>query len=74
MIVLPMLPLMGCDGPTAPPPEITGPLFCDVEQRRVFTYDEAKARADQWPDNLRADIKTNETGAEHCGWQVGGRG
>ena len=44
-----------------------GPLFCDVEQPRVFTEPEIQARA-PFPANLRRDLATNERGRDHCGW------
>jgi len=54
--------------PTTPPTD-TGPLFCDVEEARRFTQEEIDWRSANAPWNLRRDLSTNETGAEHCGWQ-----
>lgn len=66
LIALLMPPLMACQQSIAPPPEIEGPLFCDVEEVRPFTREEAEYRAANFPDNLRRDIKTNETFRREC--------
>lgn len=45
----------------------SGPLFCDVEQPRRYTAAELQARK-AFRANLEADLVTNQTGQEHCGW------
>ena len=42
--------------------------FCDAEELRLFTRAEIEWRSKNAPDNLRLDLKTNETGARECGW------
>lgn len=47
-----------------------GPLFCDVEELRLFTQAELDWRAANAPDNLRRDFKTNTTFDRECSPQV----
>jgi len=42
------------------------PLFCDIEERRVFTQEELDWRAENAPWNLRRDFKTNTAWDEEC--------
>jgi hypothetical protein len=64
--------MMACSMPLAagscPGPVPSGPLFCDVEQARRFEPGELQARR-LFRANLERDLVTNQTGAQHCGWQ-----
>jgi hypothetical protein len=53
---------------SCPGPVREGPLFCDVEQARRFEPGELQARR-PFRANLKRDLVTNQTGAQHCGWQ-----
>jgi len=46
--------------------ESTAPLFCDVEEKRLFTQAELDWRAANAPWNLRRDFKTNTTWDREC--------
>ena len=58
-----MFLIAGCDPVVLAPSD---PLFCDVEEPRVFTRDELEVRAARWPQNLRRDWKTNTTWDREC--------
>jgi len=58
--------MAGCADPLVPS---EGPLFCDVEQVRIFPSQEVidyRLRRDK--ENFKLDLKTNETGARSCMW------
>ena len=60
--------IAGCATNAEIPP--TGPLFCDVEEPRVFPSQEVidyRLRMDK--ENIKKDLKTNTTGARDCGWK-----
>jgi hypothetical protein len=42
--------------------------FCDVETQRDFTRAELDARK-PFRKNLEADLVTNQTGEQNCGWK-----
>lgn len=44
----------------------TEPLFCDVEEKRVFSQEEIDWRAANAPWNLRRDYKTNKSFEREC--------
>jgi hypothetical protein len=64
MMLCALFLLTGCD---PVPIEVSDePLFCDVEERRVFTQEELDWRAANAPWNLRRDFKTNTAWDEEC--------
>ena len=49
---------------------LTGPLFCDVEEPRVFPSQEViDWRLVHDKENIKKDLKTNGTGVRECGWK-----
>ena len=60
------LSLMSGLGQTELPVAQAGPLFCDVEERRVFTQEELDWRVLKAPAKLRKDWKTNTTWDREC--------
>jgi hypothetical protein len=58
----------GCANNAALP--LDGPLFCDVEQPRVFPSQAViDWRLEHDRQNIKKDLKTNTTGARECGWR-----
>lgn len=58
------LPAGSCLRPV--PVASTEPLFCDVEEKRVFTQEEIDWRVVHAPWNIRKDYKTNLTWEREC--------
>ncbi len=51
-------PLAGC---------LEGPLFCDVEEPRVFPSEDVLTyRVENDRDNVERDVRTNENFEEYC--------
>ena len=60
--------ITGCAYPPSEPSVVVDDAanFCDVEEPRRFTRIELDWRAENAPDNLRKDHKTNETWDREC--------
>lgn len=62
--------LSGCSQYQLPRIEVdSSPRFCDIEEARYFTADEVAWRAENAPDNLKKDLKTNKAGETFCEWK-----
>ena len=68
MMSLTLLVLSGCADPQKVIPADQGPLFCDVEEVRVFEQHVWEWRKINDRVNLAKDLKTNTTGKRECGW------
>ena len=49
---------------------LDGPLFCDVEEPRLFpSLEVIDWRLEHDRENIKLDLKTNKTGQRECGWE-----
>lgn len=65
-VLLSMFLITGCSQINLPPVSEEA-LFCQVEEKRLFTQEELEWRAANAPWNLRRDFKTNKTWDRECG-------
>jgi hypothetical protein len=64
LLILPFL-IIGC-GQTETPVTVEKALFCDVEEKRVFSQAEIDWRTANAPWNIARDYRTNLTWEREC--------